>query len=113
MFVGDTAAGGGSQVVAPFNLPVQAGPNRFEIDLTVANGTGQLKYWVSDATAAAPAEGSPTGTVSNLTNSGWTGVDQVTLGLGGANANWRANYTGTDYVYFDQFDSRRQTYIGH
>ena len=31
----------------------------------------------------------------------------------GANANWRANYTGTDYVYFDQFDSRRQTYIGH
>ena len=93
-------------------LPNQAGANRVEIDLTVGAGTGSLRYWVTNVSTAT-TDGSPTATVSNLANSGWTGVDQATLGLGGASSAWRANFTNTNYVYFDQFDSRRQTFIGH
>lgn len=93
-------------------LPNQAGANRVEIDLTVANGTGSLRYWVTTV-AASTTDGAPTGSVASLSNMGWTGVDQITLGLGGASGQWRQNFTGSNFVFFDQFDSRRQTFIGH
>ena len=109
--IGDTAAAGSYQVV---DVPLlnTTGANRFEIDLTVGAGTGSLRYWSTDV-ATATTDGSPTGTVTGLTNSGWTGVDQITLGLAGANSFWRNNFNNTQFVYFDQFDSRRQTFIGH
>lgn len=111
MNVGDTAAGGGYRVV-DIALPNTAGANRVEIDLTVAAGTGSLRYWVTNVSAST-TDGSPTGTVTGLANSAWTGVDQITLGLAGANNFWRQNFTNAQFVYFDQFDSRRQTFIGH
>lgn len=109
--VGDSAQASLYQTV-DVALPNQAGANRVEIDLTVAAGTASMKYWVNNV-GTATTEGSPTGTVSNLNNTAWTGVDQAVLGLAGASTFWRQNFTNTNYVYFDQFDSRRQTFIGN
>ncbi len=92
-------------------LPNQSGANRVEIDLTFG-ASASMKYWISNV-ATATTEGAPTGTFSNLANTAWTGVDQATLGLSTANTPYRQNFTNTSYVYFDQFDSRRQTFIGH
>lgn len=110
ILAGDLNQGGQYQSV-DVPLPNQAGANRFEFDLTVG-AAGTMKYWVSNVSAAT-TEGSPTGTLSGLANAGWTGVNQATLGLSTANTFYRQNFTNTSYVYFDQFDSRRQTFIGH
>jgi len=94
------------------NLPNQTGPNRIEFDLTVG-AAGTLKYWISDATGPAPAEASTTGTITITGgNAGWVGVDQAYLGLPSPSPAFRAANAGAN-GYFDQFDSRRQTYIGH
>jgi hypothetical protein len=113
IFVGDTAAAGQYRQV-DLALPNQAGPNRIELDLTFAAGAGtngQLRYWVTDA-ATATTDGAPTGTVTTLANGAWGGVDQVVLGLAGASTQWRTAYSNTDFVDFDQFDSRRTSFIG-
>jgi hypothetical protein len=112
-FVGDTVAAGQYRQV-DIALPNQAGANRIEIDLTFAAGAGtngQLRYWVSDA-ATATTDAAPTGTVTGLSNGAWGGVDQVVLGLAGGSNAWRTNFTATDVVNFDEFDSRRQSFIG-
>lgn len=108
--IGDTAQGSQYQTV-DVPLPNTSGANRVEIDLVVGSA-GSLKYWVASDSASL-AEGSPTGSATNLANNGWGGVDKATLGLGGASAAWRSNFSSTSYVYFDQFDSRRSTFIGH
>lgn len=111
--VGDTAAAGQYRQV-DVTLPNQAGENRIEIDLTFAAGAGtngQLRYWVTDQ-ATATTDGAPTGTVTGLANGAWGGVDQAVLGLAGANNQWRTNFTATDTITFDEFDSRRQSFIG-
>lgn len=96
--------------VGQVDLPTQAGPNRIEIDLTVG-ASGSLRYWVTPL-ATATTDGAPTGTVT-LTggNAGWVGVDQAYLGLASPSALYRTNNTGAN-GFFDQFDSRRQTFIG-
>ncbi len=97
------------EYVGSFGVPAE----NFEIDLTIAAGTGSLRYWVTNVTTST-TDGSPTGpAVTGLANSAWTGVDQVALGLAGASTFWRQNFTNTNFVYFDQFDSRRQTFIGN
>ncbi|HET9033454.1 MAG TPA: hypothetical protein VFN25_11175 [Dokdonella sp.] len=110
IFAGDTNTGGFYQA-ADVVLPNQAGANRVEFDLTIG-AAATMKYWVNDV-ATATTEGSTTGTFTNLANSGWGGVDQATLGLSTANTFYRQNFTNTSYVYFDQFDSRRQSFIGN
>lgn len=92
-------------------LPNQNGENRVEIDLTFGASNGQLRYWVTDQ-ATATTDGAPTATVTGLANSAWGGVDQAVLGLAGASGLWRSNFTNTSFVDFDEFDSRRQTFIG-
>ena len=112
LLVGDTAQPSLYRTV-DVDLPNTTGANRVEIDLTIAAGTGSLRYWVTNVTTST-TDGSPTGpAVTGLANSAWTGVDQVALGLAGASTFWRQNFTNTNFVYFDQFDSRRQTFIGH
>jgi hypothetical protein len=106
------AVGGFANAVVP--LPTQSGPNRIEIDLQVgAAGTGQLRYWVNDAATTGLSDSSPTGTIA-LTggNTGWVGVKNVFLGLTSPTVNYRAVNTDLN-AWFDQFDSRRQTFIGH
>ena len=100
-------------VLPPITLPAPSGPNRIEFDLVVgAAGTGEFRYWVTDA-ATATSDTSPTGTLA-LTggNQGWVGVDRAYLGLSSPTATYRS-VNPAKTAYFDQFDSRRQTFIGH
>jgi len=95
----------GGTNVSTTSVPLAAGNNRIEFDLTVG-ASGSLKIWNNACT-----EGSPTNTVSNLNNTGWTGVDRANLGVASANNLFRANQAGK-VMSFDQFDSRRSTFIG-
>lgn len=113
MLIGDTATGGQYRQV-DIALPNQAGANRIEGDLTFAAGAGtngSFRYWVTNV-ATATTDGAPTGSQTGLSNGAWGGADQAVLGLAGASGQWRANFTATDFVDFDEFDSRRQTFIG-
>jgi hypothetical protein len=110
IFAGDTTQPSQYKTV-DVTLPNQAGANRVEFDLTVG-ASASMRYWVTDV-ATATTDGSPTGTLSALANTAWGGVDQATLGLATANTFYRQNFTNTSFVYFDQFDSRRQTFIGN
>lgn len=97
--------------IGQIDLPTQAGPNRIEIDLTVG-AAGTLRYWVTPV-ATATTDGAPTGSVT-LTggNAGWVGVDTAFVGLASPSSAFR-NVNTNAPAYFDQFDSRRQTFIGH
>lgn len=108
--VGDTAQASQYRTI-DVPLPNQAGENRIEIDLTFGASNGQLRYWVTDQ-ATATTDGAPTATVTGLANSAWGGVDQAVIGIATASGLWRSNYTNTDFVYFDEVDTRRQTFIG-
>lgn len=88
------------------SAPLQSGENVIEIDWQVG-ATGSLTYWVNSA-----SEGSPTGQLSNLNNAGWVGITNATLGLSGANTLFRTNHAG-QIVQLDEFDSRRQSFIGN
>jgi hypothetical protein len=117
--VGDTSQAGSYRIVnAAF--PSASGTYRVEFDLQQGSAVGAscasvtptggcFRYWVSDA-ASATTDAAPTGTVA-VTNSGWSGVKQVNLGLFGTSVNYRAN-VATQAVVMDEFDSRRQTFIG-
>lgn len=96
---------GASGNVSTTTLPLVAGNNRIEVDLTVG-ATGAVKVWLNNGT-----EGSPSATLSNLNNAGWVGVDRATMGVSGANNLYRANHA-SQLMSFDQFDSRRSTFIG-
>jgi hypothetical protein len=109
LLVSDSSQPGNSRNVdVPLSNP--SGKNRFEIDLTIS-ATGSLRYWMSDA-ATATSDASPTGNVTGINNAGWTGADSILLGLASASNGYRQAYGATNHVYFDQFDSRRQTFIG-
>ena len=96
----------------PVTLPNQTGPNRIEIDLTVS-ASGTLRYWVNDASTTGLLDGNPTGTITLAGgNAGWTGVKTVYMGMSSPTSNYRSVNTNVN-AWFDQFDSRRQTFIGH
>jgi len=111
-FVGDTSIPG--YKIASAAAPNTGGNYRIEFDLQQGN-PGTFRYWVSDASAVT-TDGTPTGTVS-VTNpqasdgSGWSGVKQANLGLFITSPNFRAN-VATQPLIVDEFDSRRQTFIG-
>ncbi len=97
---------GGSNNLSTTSTPLTAGMNRIEIDWQ-AGASGSLNVWVNNTT-----EGSPTKTLTGLNNAGWVGVNRAVLGLSGTNNLFRTNNAG-QVVSFDQFDSRRSTFIGH
>lgn len=86
------------------------GTYRVEIDAQIGNGTGQMRYWVTPA-GTASTDGSPTGTITGLNNSGWVGVSQAVLGLFNLSPSFRTAYINQN-AFFDEFDSRRSTFIG-
>lgn len=93
-----------SSVPAPAN-----GVYRIEIDWT-KGAAGNLKVWVNNATEATPsadfvAAGTP------LNTAAWGGVDSAVLGLSSPTVGFRTAQINR-VVSFDQFDSRRQTFIG-
>lgn len=91
----------GNLVSATANL--SPGENTIEIDWDT--DAGQLRVWVN-----AGDESSPTVTLA-ANNSGWSGVDYAILGLSSASQAYRNSQQGA-VVSFDEFDSRRSTFIG-
>lgn len=80
------------------------GVHRIEIDWDKA--ANSLKIWVNNTT-----EATPTATVS-ANNTAWSGVDYAVLGLAFPNAGFRTGQLNRA-VQFDEFDSRRSTFIGN
>lgn len=121
-YVSDANSGSGAdQIVVP--LPTSATNSyRVEFDMQVGTGTstangcttmpatgGCFRYWVTDA-AASSSDGAPTGSYT-INNSGWSGVKTAYLGMSSGSPGYRTNHAGGVLV-FDEFDSRRQTFIG-
>jgi hypothetical protein len=82
-----------------------AGENHVEFDLKVG-ASGSFSFWVNNNdpnNATLPAH--------TVNNSAVVGIDTAYLGLSAPSADYRANYVG-QAVGFDQFDSRRTTFIG-
>ncbi len=108
-----------NQCQTAVNLPNQTGPNRIEFDLTVgANGVGALRYWVNDAATTGLTDGAGIPITITGGNAGWVGVKTVFMGMTTPTLNFRSAVAGNGQnvdkvVFFDQFDSRRQTFIGH
>jgi hypothetical protein len=107
--VSDTSQPGNARTIDAV-LPAATGKNRVEIDLQTG-AAGSFRHWVSTA-AAATTDGAPTGNATGVNNAGWVGVDQIVLGLSNGSAQFRTAYGPANAVYFDEFDSRRQTFIG-
>jgi hypothetical protein len=117
--VGDTTTAVPYKIVNAV-FPNAGGKYRVEFDLQQGSSAGAncatttptggcFRYWVTDA-GAATTDASPTGTTA-VTNSGWSGVKQVNLGLFITSTNFRTS-VATQPVLVDEFDSRRQTFIG-
>jgi hypothetical protein len=103
-------------------LPSATGSYYVEFDLTKGAGSsstvacnggdaGCFRYWIVAQGGTTPADATPTGTYS-ASNAGWSGIIQAQLGLYSATAKFRQNNVSTNSLTVDEFDSRRQTFIG-
>lgn len=103
-----TASSTGVGGVAATNLPLTggtAGVHRVEIEWN-KGAAGGVKVWLNNTVEAT----SSTELVAD--NTAWTGgVDSAVLGLAQASPGFRTAQVNK-VVFFDQFDSRRQTFIG-
>jgi hypothetical protein len=81
-----------------------------------AAGNGCIRMWVSDA-AATSTDTAPDASItfndstSANTPPGWSGADVSSMGMQSGSPGFRTNHAGT-VVRFDEYDSRRQTFIG-
>ena len=97
---------GTDYVSAPFVAPLAVGENYLEGEIVIgAAGTGKVNIWANNNVA-----GTPSGTI-NVDNAGWVGIDTAILGMADSTTSFRANQAAKD-ILFDEFDSRRQTFIG-
>lgn len=130
-FVADANQGSGAQAIT---VPLPASANnqyRIEYDLQIgtaatstangcttmpAAGNGCFRYWVNAASDASGLDSAPTGSYT-INNSGWSGAKTSFLGLSTGTLAFRSG-NGTvggnagKVIAFDEFDSRRQTFIG-
>jgi hypothetical protein len=107
----------------PASVTGHTGHYYVEFDLTKGSGSstqvacnggdaGCFRVWVAPEGGTAPADASPTLTYS-ANNGGWSGVVQANLGLYSTTSNFRThNNSATANLGVDEFDSRRQTFIG-
>lgn len=69
-------------------------PLRITVELAVGAGSdGSLKYWLGD-----DVSGPPTGTLINLDNAAWGGIERVSLGLSDSTAGFRQVLAGRPIV---------------
>ncbi len=69
-------------------------PLRITVELAVGAGSdGSLKYWLGD-----DVSGAPTGTLTDLDNAAWGGVERVSLGLSDSTAGFRQVLAGRPVV---------------
>lgn len=87
------------------SVPLAAGENVIEIDLQVG-ASGSFDLWVNNNDS-----GNPTVSLDAIDTSALVGITDTYLGLTAATGAYVVNYGG-DAVQFDQFDSRRSTFIG-
>src|SRR5690606_11967131 len=88
------------------SVPLQTGWNVVEIEVKVGAGTGACRIWVNNDT-----ESSPNWEQENVDNNLMTGVKRANIGNIGATVPY-ATALGTQEMHFDEFESRRQTFIG-
>jgi hypothetical protein len=88
------------------SVALAAGENHVEFDLQIG-AAGSITLWVNNNVA-----GSPTVPPIAINNSSVAGIDTAFLGLAGPSLGFIGSYAGPPGVGFDQFDSRRATFIG-
>lgn len=86
-------------------VALAAGDNHIEFDFAI--GSSDFKLWVNNNDP-----NSPTKTVAVANNAAMTGIDTTYLGLGAPSPQYVGNFAN-QAVGFDQFDSRRQNFIGY
>lgn len=91
--------------IATLVAPLASGENHVEFDFQVG-GSGSMTLWVNNN-----VEGSPTAGPVTVDNNAVGGIDTAFLGLGAPSNLFVTNYAGIA-AGFDQFDSRRTTFIG-
>jgi hypothetical protein len=105
--------------------PTPAGVNRIEFDYNTGTGSacapsntaGSFCTWVTDGGAATGSDSAPSTTYNLVANSfgttgnTWSGVKATNFGIFGSNSGYRTN-AATTAITLDEFDSRRQTFIG-
>lgn len=84
-----------------------AGENIVEVEWQAGDGDGYFKMWVNNST-----EATPTVQRLDLNNDGWVGVNEIFLGLAAPTNQFVAGQSGRA-VSFDEFDSRRTSFIGN
>lgn len=87
------------------STPLAAGENHVEFDLQVG-AAGSITLWVNNN-----VEGTPTVAAHAVDNSALVGIDTAFVGLAAPTPQYVTAFAGTA-VGFDQFDSRRATFIG-
>lgn len=88
-------------------LVLTSGWNKVEVEIVVGNaGTGACRLWLNGNT-----EGSPNWQVTGLTNKSFVeGVESFLLGAQGSQGDYFQTH-GAKIIHFDEFESRRQTFI--
>ncbi len=102
-FVTDSNQAGGTY---SSSVPLAAGENHVEFDLQVGS-PGSITLWVNNN-----VEGSPTVSPTAVNDSAVIGIDTAYMGLAAPSPQYVAAFAGTT-VGFDEFDSRRSTFIGY
>lgn len=90
----------------PGTLDLQTGFNVIEVEIVMGAGTGACRIWVNNNT-----EGSPDWEQTGIENSSLVGVERTNIGSTGATQAY-ADLAGNPVTHFDEFESRRQTFIG-
>lgn len=81
----------------------------FDLQHGASVPTDNFKFWVADTNTTTDPN-LPTGKAT-VDTTGWSGVKSVNLGLFSSTANFRTAVAGQTFSV-DEFDSRRQTFIG-
>jgi len=90
----------------PGSVDLVAGWNVVEVDIQMGAGTGSCKIWVNNND-----ENTPNWTQTNIDNASLVGVERANIGSTGATQPY-ADLPGAPVTHFDEFESRRQSFIG-
>ncbi|MCX7545266.1 hypothetical protein [Marinicella gelatinilytica] len=103
---GNRARFGDPNDVNPGTVTLQPGWNVVEVEIKMGAGTGECRIWVNN-----DVESSPNWEQTGIDNNLLVGVKRVNIGTVGATQAY-ANVLGNEELHFDEFESRRQTFIG-
>lgn len=91
----------------PGTVSLQSGWNVVEVEIKVGAGTGECRIWVNNN-----VEASPSWEQVNVDNNSMQGVKRANIGNIGSTVPYATNL-GSQEMHFDEFESRRQTFIGN